>query len=185
MRKLTLSLFFIFMCTMTFAQERMKFYGMPLDVSYDVFKLGLEEKGFKYDAHPKNCPNAYFYTKKIKEKKVSILVMTTPMTKEVYSVTINHPTRDGSPSSTIKLNERYNKIKEILTKNYGPSSREDIRRSNAEDDGLQTSWDSAKGEIQLGYYGDDFDGQVYVTYTDEIGRLKNIKEENDIDYMTY
>lgn len=185
MRKFTLSLFFIFMCTMTFAQERMKFHGMPLDVSYDVFKLGLEEKGFRFVAHPKDCPNAYFHKGIFNERKVSLLVMTTPTSKEVYSVTVNHASKDGSPTSTNKLNERYNRLKGKLITKYGTPSKEDIHRTDIEDDGLQTSWTTAQGDVQLGYYGNDFDGQTYIIYTDEIGRLKKEKEERELNDIMF
>lgn len=176
MKKMLLTLLLTIVTVSGFAQERMRFMGMPMDCSYDIFKLGLQEKGFRYLRRRKDCPNGYFHAGNFNDTRVMLLVMTTPTSKEVYSVNVSFKTQGGEPNTKTVLNSRYNKFKEFLIKKYGAPT---VNDSVDLEQNLTSEWDTPGGKIKLSTDGNDENGNNFITYIDRIGSQKNANEVID------
>lgn len=176
MKKMLLTLLLTIVTVSGFAQERMRFMGMPMDCSYDIFKLGLQEKGFRYLRHRKDCPNGYFHAGNFSDNRVMVLVMTTPLTKEVYSVTISSRVQGGEPDSKVVLTNKYGKYKEYLIKKYGAPI---VNDSVDQEQNLTSEWDIPAGKIKLSTDGNDEKGTNFITYIDRLGNQKNANEVID------
>lgn len=188
MKRIGLLILTLFLCMLSVsAQTHMKFMGIPLDVTIEVFAQKLKAKGITYDADVSRrlSPGAKLYTGLFMGENAQFMVMFNAKSRIVYSVVVE------LSYSTLELTKTpFYAIAEGLRNKYPNASIEKIENDDDEAIGLSfnisdTETNETFGIIrQLLSKQEGFDyltsqWNIRLFYIDMDNALKNEKINND------
>lgn len=187
MKRIGLLILTLFLCVLVSAQTHMKFMGIPLDGTIDVFAQKLKAKGITYDADisKKLSPGAKLYTGLFMGENAQFMVMFNAKSRIVYSVVVE------LSYSTLELAKTpFCAIAEGLRNKYSNVSIEKIENDDDEAIGLSFNILDTKTNERLGIVrqllseqeGDGYMNphwNIRLFYIDVDNALKNEKINND------
>lgn len=176
-------LLFLLLSTFIYAQEvdtHLKFKGIEITGSIDYFVEQLKKEGYELSRQSGDYATL---TGKFANSNCSVIVYTTPKSKQVYAVIVLYD--EASSWSSLKLD--YLNFKKLLTQKYQvtPRSSETFVSPYYEGDGYELQatknskcfyysiYDVAHGEIRLAIVNK----RINIMYTDSSGNLINEREE--------
>ena len=187
MKRIGLLMLTLFLCMSVSAQMHMKFMGIPLDGTIDIFAQKLKAKGITYDADisRKLSPGAKLYTGLFMGDNAQFMVMFNAKSRIVYSVVVE------LSYSTLELAKTpFYSIAEGLQKKYPTAKFEKIENDNNETIGLDFNILDSKTDERFGIIrqllskqeGNDYlksHWNICLFYIDVENTLKNEEINND------
>lgn len=154
-----------------FAQDHLRFEGLPMMSDYATFTRQLRKKHFHYTSKDHNEP---FMEGKVLGQKANVTLLVTPKTFRVYMVLASYPQRE----TWAQLKNQYDSMKMKLYARYGDPqlSLEQFATFRAERDPMSalasgecsfvSNWTVPGGEIALSIAAD---GRVQIYFMDATG----------------
>lgn len=183
MKKLVFAVAFALVTICGHAQS-VKFNGVPLGIGIEEFEPLLQQKGYvvmdKSSADQVDTRNMTYYSGVFAGSKVSLSIMTTPISQLVQCVSaafIDYNT-DVENMTQLTINRKFNEIKSSLDKKYPKATKKDWNSGYIIKAHML---ESSKWQINLSIQEHDGTQGLHIMYVDK-DAMATAKSEYELDY---